>query len=92
MRCLTLCSHSYFVDIDECKFNATCEQECYNTKGSYFCGCNDGYDMEMNGYNCTSMKSTCIHIYLHINANMYIIMQALMTYFSQSQNVVEQRK
>ena len=39
-------------------FNATCEQECYNTKGSYFCGCNDGYDMEMNGYNGTSMKST----------------------------------
>ena len=35
--------HSYFVDIDECKLNATCEQECYNTEGSYFCGCNDGY-------------------------------------------------
>ena len=82
--------NSYFIDIDECKLNATCEQDCYNTERSYFCGCNDGgYDMKMNGYNCTSMKSTCIHIYLHINANMYIL-QALMTYFSQSQNVVVQ--
>ena len=81
--------HSCFVDIDECKLNVVrCEQECYNTEGSYFCECNDGYDMESNGYNCTSMKSTRIHIYLHINANTFII-QALMTYFSQSQSLVE---
>ena len=33
-------------DIDECAQNATlCGQLCVNTDGSYFCSCEDGYEL-----------------------------------------------
>uniref|UniRef100_A0A0N5AL86 EGF-like domain-containing protein n=1 Tax=Syphacia muris TaxID=451379 RepID=A0A0N5AL86_9BILA len=37
-------------DIDECAFDSPCQYECYNTPGSYYCSCPDGY--YLNGSRC----------------------------------------
>ena len=44
-------------DIDECAVdnNAGCEQVCNNLPGSYTCGCNDGYQLDEDGHNCSGM-------------------------------------
>ena len=37
------------VDIDECRLNADfCEHICVNTEGSYYCECNEGYELVDN--------------------------------------------
>uniref|UniRef100_A0A914DZH1 EGF-like domain-containing protein n=1 Tax=Acrobeloides nanus TaxID=290746 RepID=A0A914DZH1_9BILA len=45
------------IDIDECKGNNTCTQECLNTNGSYLCRCLEDFDNnvvigEMTGKDC----------------------------------------
>ena len=41
-------------DINECaSYNGGCSQTCFNTPGSYFCSCNSGYVLNINGHNCT---------------------------------------
>ena len=42
------------VDIDECASDDTndCEHICVNTVGSYFCQCDDGYQLDTDGYSC----------------------------------------
>ncbi|XP_035660212.1 uncharacterized protein LOC118404934 [Branchiostoma floridae] len=44
-------------DINECVQGQLCEQlhNCENTRGSYTCGCDDGYTMDSNGLNCTDI-------------------------------------
>ena len=48
-------SYAYYtVDHDECSSDSSnkCEQNCHNTKYSYYCTCNDGYKLQPDGYNC----------------------------------------
>ena len=41
-------------DIDECEQGSDgCEHNCNNTVGSFFCSCNTGYVLTMDGQNCT---------------------------------------
>ena len=47
---ITLCAP---LDINECSTNnGGCAQDCTNTDGSYFCGCNVGYRLNSDGYTC----------------------------------------
>ena len=45
---------SFIADIDECSLdNDGCEHNCINTVGSFFCSCNTGYALTLDGKNCT---------------------------------------
>ena len=45
-------------DIDECdKMTSGCSQTCVNTAGSFKCGCNDGYFLDID-------ETTCIGKYM----------------------------
>ena len=47
----------YFLDTDECAVNmGGCMQTCTNQVGSYQCGCNDGYDLDVNQHSCVGKK------------------------------------
>ena len=41
-------------DIDECGNQTTheCEHICNNINGSYVCSCEDGYDLNLDGFSC----------------------------------------
>lgn len=59
------CSHppvliyyiTFTVDDNECLSNSTnaCQQVCINTPGSYACQCNDGFELNTNGRDCTGI-------------------------------------
>ena len=73
----------FFSDIDECN-NGThnCSQICTNTNGSFTCGCNNGYLLNIDEVTCNGMQinlicNTCLH--LHIMC-MYKIVMCLCTY------------
>ena len=43
-----------YSDIDECEAGIhDCQQDCYDTEGSFQCSCNDGYTLQSDGTNCT---------------------------------------
>ena len=47
---------SYDTDINECLAKGglgTCQQNCTNTNGSYYCSCKTGYNLSADGYNCS---------------------------------------
>ena len=46
------------VDAIECSssINGGCDQNCYNTVGSYYCTCNTGWVLASNGQTCTGME------------------------------------
>ena len=45
---------STFIDIDECNNNnGGCSHTCFNTPGSFFCDCNDGYSLDNNEMTCS---------------------------------------
>ena len=47
----------YFLDTDECAVNmGGCMQTCTNQVGSYQCGCNDGYDLDVDQHSCVGKK------------------------------------
>ena len=52
-------NHTYIsnhVDIDECSDGTQrCSQICTNTIGSFTCGCNDGYLLDVDGATCNGM-------------------------------------
>ena len=49
---LLLCT----VDRDEClEETALCSQKCFNTFGSYRCGCNEGYALYSDQRTCTGI-------------------------------------
>ena len=52
-------NHTYIsnhLDIDECSDGThDCSQTCTNTEGSFICGCNSGYKLEVNGTTCNGM-------------------------------------
>lgn len=45
-------------DLNECDPPGLCSQNCTNTKGSYFCSCNDGYLLEPNKHSCKAVNHT----------------------------------
>ena len=52
--------------MDECETGADdCEQICLNLEGSFECSCNDGYELDENGRNCTGELLKHFHTYQH---------------------------
>ena len=44
-------------DIDECSIGTdNCSQTCTNTKGSFTCGCNRGYLLDIDAATCNGMQ------------------------------------
>ena len=44
-------------DIDECSDGThNCSQTCTNTNGSFTCGCNSGYLLDIDGATCNGMQ------------------------------------
>jgi len=62
MHCIPVIEFSYMhkptisaLDINECAIgNGQCSQLCINTPGSFMCGCQEGYQLDINGRNCIS--------------------------------------
>jgi len=50
--CVCVC----VVDVDECRVydNGGCSQLCYNTEGSFSCGCHAGYRLDHDRRTCQS--------------------------------------
>ena len=48
------------VDVDECGADG-CSQTCTNTQGSFTCGCNDGYVLNVDGTTCDGMYMVLIY-------------------------------
>ena len=43
----------FATDIDECAvLNGGCEHSCHNIIGSYFCSCNEGFELASNSHDC----------------------------------------
>ena len=43
----------YHTDQDECAVNIDgCDQNCHNSIGSFFCSCNNGYRLNVDGKTC----------------------------------------
>ena len=40
------------LDIDECGIENNCSQICNNVDGSYFCECEIGYALSLDGFTC----------------------------------------
>ena len=43
-------------DLNECEKPESCSQHCHNTKGSYYCTCDDGYELELNKHFCKAIS------------------------------------
>lgn len=39
-------------DRNECKEEKPCDQMCYNTEGSYYCVCRDGFQLQADKQSC----------------------------------------
>lgn len=39
-------------DRNECKEEKPCDQMCYNTEGSYYCMCRDGFQLQTDKQSC----------------------------------------
>ena len=65
----------FFTDIDEC-INGThnCSQICTNTDGSFTCGCNEGYELNIDDVTCNGLYKICVYVYTAIHCIVLIIM------------------
>ena len=58
-----LVSFILYQDIEECETSTSgCQQTCTNNVGSYNCGCNTGYNLNVD-------RKSCYGKYLHYNSN-----------------------
>ncbi|XP_058834556.1 uncharacterized protein LOC131691885 [Topomyia yanbarensis] len=44
-------------DINECKQLKPCDQTCYNTDGSYYCTCRDGFTLQADRQSCRRVET-----------------------------------
>ena len=67
IQSLILCS--ICPDIDECAAETDdCSQTCTNNDGSFICGCNGGYILDIDGFTCLGKQKLYIafsHTYEH---------------------------
>ena len=60
------------LDINECQSTHLnqCQQRCFNTFGSYKCGCNTGYRISADGKTCTGKANTIrikvYNVFIHL--------------------------
>ena len=48
------------LDVDEClEDQGGCEHSCHNEIGTFNCSCNDGFELDSNGFNCNSKPRYC---------------------------------
>ncbi|CAJ1070220.1 epidermal growth factor-like protein 7 [Xyrichtys novacula] len=47
--------HQCQTDVDECRRQHSCAQDCVNTAGSYRCACRDGFKLTEDGHSCQSL-------------------------------------
>ena len=52
---ITIPTHSYYPDVNECEGVNDCQQVCENTMGSYTCSCMEGFTLAEDGRNCTGI-------------------------------------
>ena len=59
-------------DVDECEEDTDgCSQTCTNTNGSFICGCNSGFLLDVNGATCSGMqKQFLAFIYTYNTSNL----------------------
>ncbi|KFB45052.1 AGAP005682-PA-like protein [Anopheles sinensis] len=46
------------LDVNECKEFKPCDQTCYNTEGSYYCTCRDGFMLQSDRQSCRKIDET----------------------------------
>ena len=47
-----------WTDINECMADeGGCEHNCTNLIGSYFCGCLEGYELDIDGHMCNGTRN-----------------------------------
>ncbi|XP_055609777.1 epidermal growth factor-like protein 7 [Uranotaenia lowii] len=44
-------------DLNECKLYKPCDQTCYNTEGSYYCTCREGFVLQADRQSCKPMNT-----------------------------------
>ena len=70
----------FYSDTDECSDGThNCSQTCTNTNGSFTCGCNNGYLIDLDEATCNGMYKMCIYIQLYINIVIIIIITNIQT-------------
>lgn len=48
-------------DVNECQVhNGGCQHRCVNTRGSYYCECNPGFRLHIDGRTCIGKSHTCL--------------------------------
>ena len=52
---IVLVMMAVFTDINECDRRNRCDQLCINTKGSYQCGCQEGYSLMDDERSCKGL-------------------------------------
>uniref|UniRef100_A0A182FDB0 EGF-like domain-containing protein n=3 Tax=Anopheles albimanus TaxID=7167 RepID=A0A182FDB0_ANOAL len=45
-------------DVNECREFKPCDQTCYNTEGSYYCTCRDGFMLQSDRQTCRKIDET----------------------------------
>ena len=59
-----------FSDIDECSFQNICVfGTCNNLPGMFHCICDDGYELDRTGGNCTGRPVTDLTVFLLVEMN-----------------------
>ena len=58
----------YYSDINECDWGISgCSQKCFNTVGSYYCDCYNGYLLGSDNHTCIgNLKTKKLHGYYFI--------------------------
>lgn len=62
------------LDIDECREESDdCHQDCYDTEGSYWCSCYEGFTLADNNVTCNGRASSTSLINYRIS-NLYLLL------------------